>query len=74
MGESCGMPQLMEGGFRNPLQEESCVLLLAIVLGTKPVERYNRTSAPYPSGTKHILENEDEEVDLSDRENLPGMR
>ena len=74
MGESCGMPQLMEGGFRNPLQEESCVLLLAIVLGTKPVERYNRTSALYPSGPKHILENEDEEIDLGDRQNLTGRR
>jgi hypothetical protein len=68
------MPQLMEGGFRNPLEEKSRVFLLAIVLGTKPVERYNRTFAFYPSGAKHILENEDEEVDLSHRQDLPGMR
>jgi hypothetical protein len=67
------MPQLVEGGFCYPLIEESHVLLLAIVLGTKPVERYNRTFAFYPSGAKHILENEDEEVDLSHRQDLPGM-
>jgi hypothetical protein len=68
------MPQLVEGGFRNPLVEESHVLLIAIVLGAKPVERDNRTSALYPSGTKHILEDEDEKVDLSDRQDLTGMR
>jgi hypothetical protein len=68
------MSQLVEAGFRNPLQEESHVLLLAVVLRTKPVERDDRASALYPSGTEHILENEDEEVDLGDRQNLPGMR
>jgi hypothetical protein len=68
------MPQLVEGGFSYPLIEESHVLLLAVVLGTKPVERYDRTFALYPSGAKHILEDKDEEVDLSDRQDLTGMR
>jgi hypothetical protein len=67
------MPQLVDGGFRNPLEEERCVLLLAIVLRTKPVERYNRASALYPSGTKDVLEYEDEEINLGHRENLAGM-
>ena len=68
------MPQLVEGGFCYPLIEESHVLLLAIVLGTKPVERYDLTFARYPSGAKHILEDKDEEVDLGDRQDLTGMR
>jgi len=68
------MPQFVEGGFRYPLIEESHVLLLAIVLGTKPVERYDRTFALYPGGAKHILEDKDEEVDLGDRQDLTGMR
>jgi hypothetical protein len=63
----------VERGFRNPLVEESHVLLLTIVLGPKPVERYERTFALYPSGAKHILEDKNEEVDFSDRQDLTGI-
>ena len=64
----------MQRGFRNPLQEEGFVFFLATVAGAKSMERYYRASAPYPSGTENVLENEDEEVDLRDRQNPPSLR
>jgi hypothetical protein len=44
------------------------------MLRAKPMERYDCASASYPSGAENILENEDEEVDLSDRQNAPSLR
>jgi hypothetical protein len=68
------VPQFVEGGFYQPIQEQALVIRVAIILGPEPVQRHYRIPPVHSGSTKDVGENGNKEVRLDYREDPPKIR
>ena len=74
MGKSKGVTEFVKSRFYQPLQKELLIFLVAVKLGTKPMERDDCTSAFHLGGAKNVFEDGDKEIYLGHSQDPPGVR